>query len=561
MDPPIQLKGIASVKNIHQKKGTCFAHAISRCFVRTLQILAVLPDNISISGSEIQYEFLFYKLFFKIITNKYQCDGGEIEIVIEYLIKYLEQNIDDRESENNIYNILNDIGGNTSIIECQEEICSFESNDIKFDPILHTLLDEKSNDIKTKFESRLKIILPKLLIIQEKYTVQIDEENCPSQLIIDTLNKGLQPIISFDISDINTYGNLASDSIGNCIPNNGHGIILKRWLKSCVVIKNTWNVELIDIETNAFNEVKDDTEEKTCETARIYGDTTLSNINQLSCKNDTTQQYSELLFFVLTYDIDILKDLSEGHKTNIETIQSIHTKNTDYEVSETKFEQKSDYRIIINKKDISIEKLQITNERILKLLIKIKAINFLYYCYRAYNISKIKYLVSPDIHFLLLHLNDKLIMNPIQYLLDIKKSISTESIETIINEWFNETDEYKYTPLHYIVESLKNGTKLLDDFLNWIQTLEKSQSKLIFNILKQHLGRFYAFNNPPFKYDQDIETQLSTYFDKVKEIKKNLYYKLIPKRGISSLFSGGNTMRYKFNKSNKKINTKKTRKI
>ena len=569
----MEIGRLPSVQNVIQKKGTCFAHAMSRCLVRTLQILAVLPENDN--QEEIQYEFLFYKLFFKIIVKKFSCEGGDFSRVIIYLINYLGKNLEEGEPYEDIFQILNDSGGNKSIDECDDDTCSYELTSAP-EPILKSLIGEE----KKKFEKRLESILPKLLIIFEIYTVRPDNKtNFPSPLIIDSLNKGLQPYISFTTSK-NLKVELA-EPVGYCNINGSHGIILKQWRKSAIVVKNTWDVNGIGIEPTEYNQVKNNIEQNMLKELRVFGDTTLSNMNQLSCINESTDMNAEIYFNVLTYDNYMLEDLDKDHIDDIESNKSKHTKNTDYLISE-KFEQKSNYGIIDNpiyiKEYLSNRrnKYQEYNDNIINLLINIKAINFLYYCYQMYNYSKCSAIDGRYVYYILFinsitysfeqllneqflneqFLNEQSSNQPLLNQQSRNKQLLKFNEDNLQN-CLSEKDEFQYTPLHYIVESLKNNTVLFDNFLGWVNNSKKSNK--VFAILKPLLTNDYGFgkDKKPFFYINTIQNELIENYKRIKNIKKDFYYKLIPKYRYS-IFSGGQKTRRKFNKSKNKRKTRKS---
>jgi hypothetical protein len=533
MDNPILR--MDSVRMFEQTKSTCYAHATSRCLVRTLQILAVIPQNATIQGNEIQFAILFYKLFFKIVTAEFDCDGNNSGIAIPYLIDYLVQHLKGNPAKN-IYNIKNDSGGTKRIIECDEETCHTSGSN-EFEPILKIFLHEKCVNIKATFESRLKAVLPKLLIIKEEYKITL-RKNYPSPLMIDTLRKGLQPIISFFISNNNKYGDLAT-KIGECIPDGGHAIILKQWRKSCIVIKNTWNVNSIDIAPNEFNEVNIDPEQlppsklnKTCAELRLYGDTTLKNINQLSCI-DCTTKYSNIVFYFITYDEELLHHLSRRHKRDIISIKENLIENIDYEIPD-KFNQKSTYSSI-GKLVQNTEEMTLYKNSIVSFLIKLNAVNYLYYCYCKYNSSAL----SPN--------NSNLLISNETFLSGRISEID-----------FTQTDEFSYTPLHYIVESLINNTDLFEDFYHFITYVNTNtrELNLLFSNLKPILSNQYLKNpdisDIPFTYSGTIQSRLNDYFRKLKNYKENFFYKLIPKKGVLSLWGGGKQTLRKVNKNKTK---------
>ncbi len=75
---PNELK---SVLIKEQQDSECWAHAIRRNFVRTLQILGVIKSK---------YNESFYNLFFSVLTINTECDeGGDINRQMGLLYNFL----------------------------------------------------------------------------------------------------------------------------------------------------------------------------------------------------------------------------------------------------------------------------------------------------------------------------------------------------------------------------------------------------------------------------------------------------------------------------------------
>ena len=78
---------IRSIPNIKQQKMDCWAHSVSRNFVRTLQILCVIKS---------EFVQQFYDLFYTILTEYKTCEDGATTIeAMFYLFNYLKTNYND----------------------------------------------------------------------------------------------------------------------------------------------------------------------------------------------------------------------------------------------------------------------------------------------------------------------------------------------------------------------------------------------------------------------------------------------------------------------------------
>jgi hypothetical protein len=228
---------ITSVKIKNQEDfSTCWAHAISRTFVRTLQILGVCKS---------EYVEEFYLLFFTILVEHKDCDeGGEFQDMI-YLFNYIKNNY-----ETKIFDI------KKSDIICNYEICSPED---KNKPILNL-----PEFLRNEFIGKLKYLFDEdiLFLAIYEYDVNINGDNKPTKAIKTMLDYRLQPYIGIKINEylnkiISKQNNQRSDIypsvqlINNiqehhdykCV--NGeysHAINLRNWKKTGIEFKNSWGI-------------------------------------------------------------------------------------------------------------------------------------------------------------------------------------------------------------------------------------------------------------------------------------------------------------------------------
>jgi ankyrin repeat protein len=239
---------LKSVPIYKQQNGDCFAHAVARNFVRTLQILGIIKS---------QYNNQFYDLFYSIIIKKFKCDGGFDYEASKYLLHYLR---------NNILQIFN----------------------INEDFPIPILIEED----KQQFINDMNLIKNALYIINVIYRPKINLPNYPSLEIKKMLDQKLQPIIGFNYSNYlgdnywKTKSNLIpiiiqqelSDDANKCKIDSGHAINLRKWMKSYVEFKNSWG-------TDIYNS----------------GNFSVADIKQLSCINNNNS-YNNITFNCLMFD-------------------------------------------------------------------------------------------------------------------------------------------------------------------------------------------------------------------------------------------------------------------
>ena len=216
---------------------TCWAHAYARSFVRTFQVLDIITNDKVLQ---------WYDLFYTILLENKTCEqGGNFNDMV-YLFNYLKNNID------HIFTIIR------NNIKCVTYYCY--NKDI---PILQFFTKEKEEEIKTNlrflFENEL------IFLAIYPYTVNPYGQNLPTQAIKNMLDLRLQPALTMKISNslINfilkketvTYDSLRyEDSIeSECKVDIGHSIVLRRWMKDTIEIKNSWGSN----RNFAINDLKD----------------------------------------------------------------------------------------------------------------------------------------------------------------------------------------------------------------------------------------------------------------------------------------------------------------
>jgi len=238
--------------------GTCYAHACSRNFVRTLQMFGIIKSK---------YNEQFYLLFLNFLTEHTICKGGNDNKMFE-LLHYLKNNymkkkkfLKKRQPES---------------MKCYKYECS--QNNVNKPFINFTKYDEK------EFIRKMDIVKDKLYVGKYEYIVDNEnkENNYPSDAIIKLLKMRLQPYMS-----CNFFGN------SNI---NGHAFNLRSWTNNYKIeIKNSWGLNWMGNEkgNHIYNNIIDFTTENN--------------------KNPTIR------FFSLIFDFDILPELFKNdHKIMVE---------------------------------------------------------------------------------------------------------------------------------------------------------------------------------------------------------------------------------------------------
>lgn len=321
----MELYRLPSAKTHQQEFNNCYAHSSVRCFIRTLQVLDVIPDK---------FIYHFYKVFVIILTRHFGCDDEEPHLVIKgevdenpvrsqssrYLLEYLKNdgNIED------LFSIKDD--GNGLNLLC-EDVCILATVENKGPSILGSVpispgAPTFTEHDKQHFIERLKKVLPFIIIIEEKYYFyNYDKKTSvayPTPLMIDSLEKSLQPEIDIGLPIDRT--NLNKAVIGDCQPDTAHGVTLKSWKKKTdkkgkkipkngsIFFRNSWG-EGRDFEKPT------------------------SDLAYLTCLNENQKMKSVVISYVTftddVYDIDFLaggKTRSNKKKGLKERLEFLHKK-------------------------------------------------------------------------------------------------------------------------------------------------------------------------------------------------------------------------------------------
>ena len=205
--------------------GTCWAHATSRNFIRTLQILDVIKS---------EYKEQFYLLFFSILTEFEDCnEGGYARTSMNYLLNYLKDNYKEK-----IFKI------KYNSIKCYSFEC--EHNDKPILNMDNTYKEQLIKDFEYLFENNL------LFIFYYFYKINKDSVNYPSKSIKLMLDNKLQPYVVIYVNNYlnNNIKNKTTkfptvDKIeymdNNCKPvNPGHAVNLRRWITEGIEFKNSY---------------------------------------------------------------------------------------------------------------------------------------------------------------------------------------------------------------------------------------------------------------------------------------------------------------------------------
>ena len=211
---------IKSVGIKDQLYGDCFAHATSRNFIRTLQVLGIIKNK---------YKDQFYDFFYSIITNKYGCEGGSSYESCTYLLNFLRNNT-------NFF-----ITG----------IEWFNNEHINISKI-----DWSDDEDRDNFIKEFNLIKNILYIINVNY-VPTENKIYPTTEIIQMLNQKLQPIVNFKYSyDLKSIkwrkkSNLKpliiskNDKLKKCTNSVSlHAVNLRKWTDDYVEFKNSWGSDI-----------------------------------------------------------------------------------------------------------------------------------------------------------------------------------------------------------------------------------------------------------------------------------------------------------------------------
>ena len=247
---------IKSVGVQHQIGDVCFAHAVARNFIRTLQVFGIIKSK---------YAKKFYDLFYNTITENFGCNGGIVYNVMIYLLHYLRDNLLDYISDN-------------------EEFIQW--------------IDDDKQIFITKFN-----LIKNLLHIKYIYYITNEGKNKPTPEIFEMLSYKLQPVVAFTYSH-----NLNSSKWFNksnlkplilklniedekcIIPLSGHSVNLREWADDYVEFKNSWG-------DDKYNS----------------GNFSVSDIRQLSCTTENMKQTS-ILFYCMMPELTNLPPEIENYK-------------------------------------------------------------------------------------------------------------------------------------------------------------------------------------------------------------------------------------------------------
>ena len=212
-----------SIPIIDQQENDCWAHAISRNFVRTFQILSI-----------IKFEFIqkFYDLFYTILTEYKTCkEGYHQSDAMFYLFNYLKKNYNDY-----IFTIIYENK------ECTQLYCNKTGVILNIDQENKDQIIEKLKDL---FDKNL------LFIGNYYYTVNQEGKNTPTKAIKIMLDCKLQPVVTININEyLNKQLNTRTINLpsveekinfdNNCKYDDGHIVNLRKWYRNYIEFKNSW---------------------------------------------------------------------------------------------------------------------------------------------------------------------------------------------------------------------------------------------------------------------------------------------------------------------------------
>jgi hypothetical protein len=226
-DKPDDLK---SVLIINQKENDCWAHAISRNFVRTFQILSIIKFKL------IQK---FYDLFYTILTKYKTCKKGlHMRYGMFYLFNYLKENYNDK-----IFTIIYDDN------ECTQLYCRDRG----------VILNINQAD-KYEIIAKLKYFFDNnlLFIGSYHYLVNLEGNNKPTNSIKIMLNYKLQPAViiyinkyldtelvkqTINLPSIKEKINFDKKCMDSDVTSDSHLVNLRKWNRNYIEFKNSWGTD------------------------------------------------------------------------------------------------------------------------------------------------------------------------------------------------------------------------------------------------------------------------------------------------------------------------------
>uniref|UniRef100_A0A6C0HZB6 Uncharacterized protein n=1 Tax=viral metagenome TaxID=1070528 RepID=A0A6C0HZB6_9ZZZZ len=344
------LESMDSVPAQIQDTNTCFAHAVSRSFVRLFQLLEVIPNKQEVI-------FKFYKLFVFILIEKYGCElgAGQDETAF-YLLNYLKGELTKIEqltdpTMDSFFVVEDDFLGYSGLCELPEnrriKIC-------KNRPIFKENPEILNNELKIDFVKKLKKVIDSIMIVNEYYSfsnknIKLDKkgdfiiidnyETVPSLLIKDSLHKGLQPIVCLTIPNYiddekppskqiikkwfsdkkgKPFENMSwfgSGKLTNCSEDD-HCINLLQWTSNKIIFRNSWGKQ-------RYNKNYDENGKIIMENLDIAN---IGCVNEPKLEDEPKYQLTNMEFLHITFDNKLLpKKLCKKF-----TIKPIRKKKTVY---------------------------------------------------------------------------------------------------------------------------------------------------------------------------------------------------------------------------------------
>ena len=257
---PAELRSVPIQKQLY---GDCWAHAICRNFIRTLQVLDVIKSK---------YNKQFYDLFYSVLTENKDCNKGGNVSDLFILFDFLKLN----------YKVIFDISSNKS--ECFKGYCS--------DAEEYTFFKNMDSDDKNDFINKMADLFNRDILFVGKYTYTINPSgnNKPSLAIRTMLECKLQPYVGIRLNKYLKNLIRKTDSLqiqydkpyipdieefdNSCITGSySHAVNLRRWKNNYVEFKNSWGGNVAD-----------------------GGNFSVSDLKYLICDGDNIVEFASLMF-------------------------------------------------------------------------------------------------------------------------------------------------------------------------------------------------------------------------------------------------------------------------